>query len=1282
MTGNWVQKGDREHEERGGGRMHGGGETGDWCDSEGGRGESAGCMGEARGEGRGEAAGEGGAAAGEAEAGTGDAGTVRAAGAAGATGLAGTEAGVSGENEGAGRVRRGEACPSQKAHGQVDEEQRGHGALPSCNSVSCDFIDSLPSSVWLHIFRRASLHALHSPHRHPYPAHSPHAPAAPQAPPSSLAAHPLECASHSQSKCTHRRDGGSMGDHPCQCGGSGGDGTRHTDCHGLEHGKLCSNSTWKTPGHGNGHGHGPSRSHAHGYGHGADGDVANGGDADCSAPAVATQDASDTCSCGCGRRWTDITEGECGCGGGGGRMRGQLDWQEGAGDGCGGEGGNASREERGEGGQRGRESRGGVEGCDWPMVVCAMASKRLLQHAVQTPSLRLIILSNRLSSLFWFLSHTTSLTSLSLHFPFPPLFLPYHLQRALAPSVLSLSSLHLSCSSAPSPPLPRTSSPRFPPPSPSPPPNVLSPTHSSSPVALRDGRRRGERGGMLARVERTRWVGGEGVEQELGEGVGGVMEEEEEVEGEQQETEEEQGVSWGVMAWLGAYPCLRHVSLEGSAWTWHVPGLHMATSHPPRTPDTFIPCPTPASLSHHPSPPPPPPFFPCLSSLHLSNVRYDWPLFSLLHRLSPQLTCLSLTHAMEQCSLPIPLSSSSPPHSPSSSSSFSSSLTSTFNSSFSSLSPTFPHHLSITLHLPRAHTIRFHFTAASRLSFVLLASPRLSTLSIVGGGCPVTVLSTPRLHSLVAGCIDLSLPHLLSVRHLYLLVEPNALLLRQPTRVLPGGYAGITALGSVHGAPDNISGVFPGFSSGFKPGAAGQGSDGEQWLLPEMRSDAEGNDGCSTHFPNGHGIHSSHTYSSSISSMINSSIEEAHSPSSHISPMTATLENLPISPPSSWLARVAGTVEILVARRVIGQLECGMWGSLRSMAVKCISSRRQHHHPTPPFALSALHRQQPLSLSGATAAGSSSTAASFGSGLRGVFAAGAAAAAGGGQDVPMTQGRMGDTSNDLHHPLPPYNPSGLSIFGPPSAIPPPALFSLSEIDSSSEPSLLPLPVGTGLMGFFCCLLGAPCSRASLHALLLHCPLMRSLHVWVPAAAETWRWDVRSGWLDEGGSEEEWDGVGEAGEEAEESEDERTDKESGGDGEGVEERNTKASGKQEECVWEELRVGEKVLNLPLHMPVNSMSIANLSITAMGASRAPISHKPLSSHRQVPASWKPSHATASTGKQGSSRGRNRDSSSSVGDGGGGSGGGSAMWRSMHVFHECIDPSYRLHQEEMYL
>ncbi|CAI5488365.1 unnamed protein product [Closterium sp. Naga37s-1] len=1065
MTGNWVQEGDREHEERGGGRVDDGGETGDWCDSEGGRDESSGCMGEARGEGR------------------------------------------------------------------------------------------------------ASLHALHSPHRHPYPAHSPHAPAAPQAPPSSLAAHPLE------------------------------------------------------------------------------------------------------------RAWTDIAEGECGCGGGGGRMRGQLDWQEGAGDGCGGEGGNASREERGDGGQRGRESRGGVEGCDWPMVVCAMASKRLLQHAVQTPSLRLFVPPNRLSSLFWFLSHTPSLTSLSLHFPSPPLFLPYHLQRAIAPSVLSLSSLHLSCSSAPSPPLPRTSSPHFPPPSPSPPPNVLSPTHSSSPVALRDGRRRGERGGMLARVERTRWAGGEGGEQELGEGIGRVVEEEEEVEGEQEQTEEEeQGASWGAMTWLGAYPCLRHVSLEGSAWTWHVPGLHMPTSHPPRMPDTPFSCPTPPSLSHHSSPPPPPHFFPRLTSLHLSNVRYDWPLFSLLHRLSPQLTCLSLTHAMEQCSLPIPLSSSSPPHSPSSSSSFSSSLTSSFNSSFSSPSPTFPHHLSITLHLPRAHTIRFHFTAASRLSFLLLASPRLSTLSIVGGGCPVTVLNTPHLHSLVAGCIDLSLPHLLSVRHLYLLVEPNALLLRQPTRVLPGGYAGIAAPGFVHGPPDNLYGVSP----GFEPGVASLGSAGGEWLLPEMSSDAEESiKGTSTHFPSGHNIRSNHTHSSS-GSMVSSGNEEAHL-SSHAD-VASSHEHLPIPPPSSWLARVAGTVQILVARRVIGQLECGTWGSLRSMAVKCISSRRQHHHPTPPFAVSALHRQQPLSLTGATTAGNSSNATSLGSGLRGTFAAGAAAAAG--QDVPMNQGRMGDTPNDLYHPLHPYNPRSLSNFGPLSAIPAPALFSLSEIDSSSEPSLLPLPVGTGLLGFFCCLLGAPCSRASLHALLLDCPLMRSLHVWVPAAAETWRWDVRSGWLDEGGSEEEWDGVGEAGEEAEESEDERTDKESGGDGEGVEERNREVSGKQEECVWEEVRVGEKVLNLPLHMPVNSMSIANLSITTMGASRAPISHKPLSLHRQAPASWRPSHATASTVKQGSSRGRNRDSSSSVGDGGGGSGGGSAMWRSMHVFHECIDPSYRLHQEEMYL
>ncbi|CAI5462777.1 unnamed protein product [Closterium sp. Yama58-4] len=406
----------------------------------------------------------------------------------------------------------------------------------------------------------------------------------------------------------------------------------------------------------------------------------------------------------------------------------------------------------------------------------------------------------------------------------------------------------------------------------------------------------------------------------------------------------------------------------------------------------------------------------------------------------------------------------------------------------------------------------------SRLSFLLLASPRLSTLSIVGGGCPVTVLNTPHLHSLVAGCIDLSLPHLLSVRHLYLLVEPNALLLRQPTRVLPSGYAGIAAPGSVHGPPDNLSGFLPGFSPaispGFESGVAGPGSVGGQCLLPEMSSDAdESIQDSSTHFPSGHVLHSSPSYSSSSTSgMLNNGVVDEHFSPLHTNSVASTLEHLPISPPSSWLARVAGTVEILVARRVIGQLECGTWGSLRSMAVKCISSRRQHHHPTPPFGLSALHRQQPLSLSGATSAGNSSTAASFGSGLHGAFAAGAAAAAGGGggQDVLMTQGRMGDASNDLHHPLPPYNPRGLSNFGPPSAIPPPALFSLSEIDSSSEPSLLPLPVGTGLLGFFCCLLGAPCSRASLHTLLLHCPLMRSLHVWVPAAAETWRWDVRSG----------------------------------------------------------------------------------------------------------------------------------------------------------------------------
>ncbi|CAI5940399.1 unnamed protein product [Closterium sp. NIES-64] len=1148
MTGDWMREGDHENEERGVGRTHGDGETGDWCDRERGGGESLMYKGKARGEGRWEAAGAGAAAAaGEAEAGD--------AGAAGVAGEAGAAGDARGRKEGEGSVGRGEARTSKAVLGEVAEEQRGHGSLFSCDSIYCDFIDSLPSSVWLHIFRRASLPAPHPTHRH---AHSPDAPHAAHASPSAHAIPPLEPACHGQSESTQRRDAGSVGDdHPWQ-GCSGRDGKRApNNGHGhvvLENTHLCSDSTRKTPGHGHARGDSHSRSHRHGV----DGDVAIGGDADCSAPAaVAAQDASDTCCCGCGRRWADTTEGECGCGGGGRRMRGQQDWQEGGSDGCGGEGGNASREERGEGGQRGRESIGGVEGCDWPMVVCAMASKRLLQHAVQTPSLRLIIPPNRLSSLFWFLSHTPSLTSLSLHFPSPPLFLPCHLQRALAPSVLSLSSLHLSCSSAPSPPLPRTSSPRFPTPSPSPPPNALSPTHSPSPAELRDGRGgRGERG-VLGRVERTRWAGGEGGEQELVQGVGRVLEEEKEVEGEQEQTEEEeQGVSWGVMAWLGAYPCLRHLSLEGSAWTWHVPGLHMPTSHPPRMPDTPFSCPTPPSLSHHSSPLPPPPFFPCLTSLHLSNVRYDWPLFSLLHRLSPQLTCLSLTHAMEQCSLPIPLSSSSPPHSPSSSSSFSSSLTSSFNSSFSSLSPTFPHHLSITLHLPLAHTIRFHFTAASRLSFLLLASPRLSTLSIVGGGCPVTVLNTPHLHSLVAGCIDLSLPHLLSVRHLYLLVEPNALLLRQPTRVLPGGYAGIAALGSVHGAPDNLSGVLPGFS----PGVAGRVRVGGQWLLPEMRSDAEeGIRDSSPHFPSGHSIRISPTYSSSISSEFCNGVGDAHLSSSHTNPVASTLEHHPIPPPCSWLARVAGTVEILVARRVIGQLECGTWDSLRSMAVKCISSRRQHHHPTPPFALSALHRQQPLSLTGATTAGNSSTAASFGSGLRGVFAAGATAA-GGGQDVPMTQGRMGDTLNDLHHPLPPYNP--------------PALFSLSEIDSSSEPSLLPLPVRTGLLGFFCCLLGAPCSRASLHALLLHCPLMRSLHVWVPAAAETWQWDVRSGWLDEGRSDEEWDGVGDGGKETEESDDERIDEERGGDGEGTEERNREVSGKQEECAWEEVRVGEK------------------------------------------------------------------------------------------------------------
>ncbi|CAI5963451.1 unnamed protein product [Closterium sp. NIES-65] len=975
MTGDWMREGDHENEERGVGRTHGDGETGDWCDRERGGGESLMYKGKARGEGRWEAAGAGAAAAaGEAEAGD--------AGAAGVAGEAGAAGDARGRKEGEGSVGRGEARTSKAVHGEVAEEQR-----PACPLLTPLIAMLIPPT----------------PLTPPTPLR-PLTPSRPLNPPVTARAR------------AHREE-------------------MPAAWVMIIRGRALSVVMLTVR---------PllllrPRMLA--------------------IPAAVAVGAGGLIL----PRASVVVEG------GGRRMRGQQDWQEGGSDGCGGEGGNASREERGEGGQRGRESIGGVEGCDWPMVVCAMASKRLLQHAVQTPSLRLIIPPNRLSSLFWFLSHTPSLTSLSLHFPSPPLFLPCHLQRALAPSVLSLSSLHLSCSSAPSPPLPRTSSPRFPTPSPSPPPNALSPTHSPSPAELRDGRGgRGERGGVLGRVERTRWAGGEGGEQELVQGVGRVLEEEKEVEGEQEQTEEEeQGVSWGVMAWLGAYPCLRHLSLEGSAWTWHVPGLHMPTSHPPRMPDTPFSCPTPPSMSHHSSPLPPPPFFPCLTSLHLSNVRYDWPLFSLLHRLSPQLTCLSLTHAMEQCSLPIPLSSSSPPHSPSSSSSFSSSLTSSFNSSFSSLSPTFPHHLSITLHLPLAHTIRFHFTAASRLSFLLLASPRLSTLSIVGGGCPVTVLNTPHLHSLVAGCIDLSLPHLLSVRHLYLLVEPNALLLRQPTRVLPGGYAGIAALG--------------------------------------------------------------------------------------------------------WLARVAGTVEILVARRVIGQLECGTWDSLRSMAVKCISSRRQHHHPTPPFALSALHRQQPLSLTGATTAGNSSTAASFGSGLRGVFAAGATAA-GGGQDVPMTQGRMGDTLNDLHHPLPPYNP--------------PALFSLSEIDSSSEPSLLPLPVGTGLLGFFCCLLGAPCSRASLHALLLHCPLMRSLHVWVPAAAETWQWDVRSGWLDEGRSDEEWDGVGDGGKETEESDDERIDEERGGDGEGTEERNREVSGKQEECAWEEVRVGEKVLNLPLHMPVNN------------------------------------------------------------------------------------------------
>ncbi|GJP41674.1 hypothetical protein CLOM_g1315 [Closterium sp. NIES-68] len=1197
----------------------------------------------------------------------------RAAGA----GAVGSERGDSkrGEEERYSRVEGGSA---RVANEEREEERTGNGS----SSLSCDSIDSLPSSVWLHIFHRASLpaprspHSPNSPHRHPLPPHPPHSPHSP---------HRRSC---DESQSTR----GAAVVAPAGAGAGAVKGTVWGG--GSAAGIVDSRDA-----------HGAAAGGGAGSAGGGRSDVDGAGEAPALADAPhgagaargADVDGDDGCNCGCGRRASDHTEGECSCGGGGRRRRRELERQE-VGGGGGGEGRGTGIGSRGERElwehERSRGALGGVGGahggCDWPMVVCAMASKRLLQHSVQTPSLRLLVPPNRLPSLLWFLSHASSLTSLSLHFPSPPLSLPHHLRHALIPSLATLCSVHLSCSSCPSP-LPRTCSPRAPTLSSSPPPTALSPTHSQSPAVLSDARGRGGGGGELGGVERRRWVRGRGGRLEMGGVAGRGMEEgeeeqeqEEKEEGKEQEEEAEGERSWGVMAWLGAYPSLRHVSLEGSAWAWHVPALAMPPSYRPRTSDTdtALPgsiAPSRPHLSSSPPPPPPPPpapFFPRLTSLHLSNVQYDWPLFSLLHHLSPQLTCLSLTRAMEQCSLPIPHASSSPPQSPSTSSSFPSCLSSPLSSFSSSLPPAFPHHLAITLHLPLARTIRFHFTAASRLSFLLCASPRLSSLSIVGGGCPVTVLNTPHLHSLVAGCIDLSVPHLLSVRHLYLLVEPNALLLRQPTRVLPGTFAEIATPGSVHGPADNLSGFLPGFSPGSTAGLAGVGGVERQWLSSETSSDAEASiEDMGTHFTDGQSSHSSLGISSSSSS----SMGEPHSSSSLTQHFASTLQHTPLSPSSTWLARVAGTVQILVARRVIGQLECGTWDSLRSMAVKCISSRRHHHRSTPPFSLSSLHRQQPVSFSGATISGNTSNAASPSSALRSTFAAAA------GQGMPaVTQGRLGDVPTDLYNPLHhAYNPHSLPHPTPPSAIPC-TLFSSPDSDSS-ESSLLPLPVGGGLLGFFCCLLGAPCSRASLHALLLHCPLMRSLHVWVPASAETWRWDVRSGWQDEGGSEEEWDGGREEGEESEESDDEGGGRERGRDGEEKEGGNGEVYGKQEECAWEEVRVGEKVLNLPLHMPINSMSIANLSITAMGSSRGAMSQKPLSSQRPVPAFWRSLHTAARARQQGSDRGRNSDTSSSSGGGNGGDGnggGGRAMWRGMHEFHEHLDPSYRLHHEEMYL